>query len=567
MAKFKFTDQESGKTYKLDIPDVSDPAEAQKVFEGHMAIENFSPESYGTDWEKARDTIEAAPEDVRDELRNRYADYFVAQEREDGGVMQELDDHVRMFARNVIGVGEWADELNAMTASATGGDYDMALAAEHARRRAIDKKKRVGINTPLGRVDTGDVAKAGGFLSSAMTAPAVSTIRGATALGAVTGGSEAAGEKRGDISEKIQSGIIGAATGAATGAAAQRVANALGTAATKRKIKLSNQTVDQLKDKSQQAYDALEQAGVKIDTGKINNAGKTFSEVVEDKVNLLKNEFNWDPQLGPDQYGSGIAKALDRMEELATRAEVDFTTLDQFRKTLSNFRTNQNGATRYAAAQIAKKVDSLMDGVDPFVKSGNPAMAKRLLNSARGYWQRYRKSEVVERAIQKAHNRASANYTGANISAATKQEFRKLLEDNRIKWSAAERAMLEQVRDSGHLRSAFEFGGKFSPTAGPIPAIGALSVGTGVSWPLALAMGATGYTSRKMANKLADDAAQQALSIVKRGQAAGSRQFKDYTAIQKAMQQAARQKALLRAGRQGLTARPPWRPQINEEEE
>ena len=506
MATFEF-EQEDGKILEMDIEGVTDPKEALKVYEGYVAKQGFKPDQYGADWKKAKSYIEAAPEAVRKDLMDQYADYYVGQERADPGVFQEIDDYVRMFARNVPLVGEWADEANALTAAATGGDYDMAYAAEQARRRAIDKKRRPGVDTVLGRIDTGDIAKAGGVISGAVASPVTTTYRGAVALGGLLGGSDAAGRAEKD---KLEAGAVGALTGAGAGAAGKLAGDTLSRVANKVKTRLPETTAGQLYNQAKNHFAKMDSSGVLINTSKKGAQGRTFTDDLMARVEGVKRSINWDDDLSPANF-PGIAEVLRRAEDLATRQTVKITDLDTFRHALSGFARNRSpgaAGSRMAATRIAGQLDDLMENMGRYVEKGDYSSANAALKTGRDYWMRHKKTELIENALDRAQRRMSANYAG-NEATAIKQQFRRLVEQFDNVWTDEEKKILSSVVDDDALRRAMEHFGKLSPEAGLFQlwgtGIGAITQ-PWVAVPAALG----GYTSRRAYQKTIKEAADTA---------------------------------------------------------
>jgi hypothetical protein len=143
---------------------------------------------------EVRAAIAKLPESQREAARQQWAERYVAQERQGGGVIQTAGDMVRNFSRGTP-VGSWLDEANAATADvlhrASGGHagalYDEAVAYQRATDRAVDRDStKVGrISVPfVGGVDVtgGDLTKIAGGVASMPVAPVINAFRGTTML-------------------------------------------------------------------------------------------------------------------------------------------------------------------------------------------------------------------------------------------------------------------------------------------------------------------------------------------------------------------------------------------------
>ncbi len=144
MPVFRFSSP-SGQTYRVTGPEGSTPEQAWDILKDHVAS--------GIDTSKSvpevRQQIDGLEEPFRERALKRWADDYVAKERQAGGVegaVNALSNTVRTPTRGVF-VGPFLDELNAATSAAqyylTGGaigaPYDESLAYQRAHDRAIDE--------------------------------------------------------------------------------------------------------------------------------------------------------------------------------------------------------------------------------------------------------------------------------------------------------------------------------------------------------------------------------------------------------------------------------------------
>lgn len=177
----------------------------------------------------AKAAIEKLPAESRQRARDMWADSIVARERAGGGAMQRVDDSVRRIVGAVPGIGTWSDEIAARANSMLGGpDYDMGVALERARTRAIDKTETTTLATlpVVGDITTGGLEKAVGTIGGAVALPFAKVMQGGgivpTAVNvganaAATGFVQGAGEAEGDVADRLAKGTTDAAAAGGAG--------------------------------------------------------------------------------------------------------------------------------------------------------------------------------------------------------------------------------------------------------------------------------------------------------------------------------------------------------------
>src|SRR5690606_20455505 len=163
----------------------------------------------------AKAIIDRLPEESRQRARDTWADTVVAKQRAGGGVMQRVDDGVRRVVGAVPGIGTWADEIAAKAGQLlTGDDYDMGVALERARTRAIEATPTTTLATlpVVGPITTGGLEKAAGTIGGALALPfgrvmegggVVATGVNVGANAAATGFAQGAGEAEGGVMDRL----------------------------------------------------------------------------------------------------------------------------------------------------------------------------------------------------------------------------------------------------------------------------------------------------------------------------------------------------------------------------
>lgn len=478
----------------------------------------FDPSAYGEDFKAARAAIDKLPPDQRQAAIEAYARDFVTKERAGGGVMQSVSDHIRMAARNVPIVGEFADELNALTAYITGGDYEMAHAAEQERRRQIDATERPGVQTPLGEIDTGDIAKGAGLVGGIIAAPGLAPFRGGTtaaaggnaaATAALYGGADAAGRKVGGLAEKGLSGLKGAAVAAPFGYAGGVVGQKIGDWAAKGSpVWGKGKGLDDLKRRASANYKAADEAGVIFSDSLTKRLSGEMKQALAD--------FAYHPKLQPK-----VKVLVDEVDRLAN-GNVTLKGLDTFRKMVTRVSADLDPSTRAAAGKLIEKIDDALLKPRPGeVLGGNVQAGTKALREARAGWRQMRKVELLDDALQRADDRIASTYGGGNIDNAVRQQFRRLLDNRKTArmFTQAEKDELRKVIMGGNVGNFLRQIGKFSPTSGLNPGMYLYAGISNPAYGTALAAaGAATQVAKHLGNRMTRQSADQLIEKLSGGQ-------------------------------------------------
>lgn len=347
---------------------------------------------------------------------------------------------------------------------------------------------------------------------------AMNLLRGAGG-GAAVGGAYGVGSSDGDLNDRARGGLIGAGTGAALGVVAPWLAKKGGDAlegvlqnrATSAAIKAAPSAAD-LKASSRQMFQAVDQAGVTVDTNK-------FSGLVQQLVAQAKKD-RINPNLDPKAtaaYQEMIAALDDVQKNGAALTISDMHTLRQIAQK----------AAMSAEGRDAMFANRIVDGIDNFITApGNTVLPKNQIGngSAAGgnellqaisTWGRARRVGMIEEATYKAQNAASGFENGLRT------EFRKLLQNpkTRAQFNKAEIQAIEAVANGTPMSNVtrllgqlgFDFGSGRNFLGGAI----GLGAGQTVGGPLgALAVGAVGAGARKLGQAMTRGAAERAGKVV-----------------------------------------------------
>lgn len=240
------------------------------------------------------------------------------------------------------------------------------------------------------------------------------------ALSVPTAGATGGGVYGFGTGDGLEDSIDKAKTGAAVGAVAAPVASKLinGTvnAFAKRKI---NKTIDntipsteQIKNTANSLYKEADNLGINI---KENSYGGLIKQIT-DKAS--KEGFH--PKIHPK-----VAAALDEFSDKDIK-QLTLKELEQKRRILKSAAKSNEADERRVASELIGEIDGYIDNLsDLHVSSGNAEKASSVIKQARANWQKTRKSEMIEEAIEKAKNQASGFENGLRI------QFRQILNNKK----------------------------------------------------------------------------------------------------------------------------------------
>jgi len=344
----------------------------------------------------------------------------------------------------------------------------------------------------------------GGFGSfGAGKTPAASTIRelgNQTAKsGALFGTIYGLGEGEGilgRISGAAQQGLMGAVTGKVLGTVAGKFAER---AARRSAIP----TTEQLAKKGDALYKAADAEGLVIDS-------KSFGKFAQDVAAYLKTK-GLNEKITPK-----AAAALD--EIVNSQGDLSLRSIDQLRQIARRAAQSNEPAEQYFAGKIIEKIDDYLVNLTPNdVVARNIGKATDILREARDIWSRFRKSQIIGRAIQMAEQKSNT-YTQSGIENSIIREFGKLR--NKIiqghksvrGFTEAEKKAIFHVANGGKLPNLLRQLGRWA-IKGPVSGLGAFGAGglahmaSGgdplISIGTTAATGALGGTARSAATAMA----------------------------------------------------------------
>lgn len=287
-------------------------------------------------------------------------------------------------------------------------------------------------------------------------------------------------------------------------------------------------SMDELGKAKTAAYTAADQAGVQITP----QAWGKFSQDIDGLINQAG--------LTHPKLHSNTLSALETIaSEAATGQPISLSRVDVVRQVINDAvdaasGPNGNGGDLRRAMQVKGSLDDFLDNLAPTdTLAGDAAIAVPILKEARSLAQREFKAKEIQKLIDLAENQASANYSGAGVETALRQQFKglnaKLIKNpsEAKAFSDAEREAIKAVAKGGPVGNALRLIGKLAPT-GVIS--GGVGVGLGayggglIGGPVGAAIGsaavpALGSIARKGATLATQRNARLAEQLMRAGQA------------------------------------------------
>lgn len=210
-------------------------------------------------------------------------------------------------------------------------------------------------------------------------------------------------------------------------------------------------TSEALREQARKLYDEADNSGAAV-------KAESFSGVVDSIKRRLYDE-GYTPSLHPK-----TAAALKELEsKVGNNQTIKGTEIN--RRVINAARA----ATEPDDARIAGLMIDVYDDWMRSLGSGDmiagSADAAKLYPQARDLWRRKMKSDEIEWAIERANNRASANYAGAAFETAVRQEFKAILNNKRRRrmFNDDELSVIRAVVDGTNTQNLLRLVGKLAP--------------------------------------------------------------------------------------------------------
>ncbi len=284
---------------------------------------------------------------------------------------------------------------------------------------------------------------------------------GTQAAGAITGGTAYGGAKElfpDSPGVQMAAGLLGSVAG---GAGAQMFAN--------RGTQQAIPSTGDLRSMAQASYNQADDAGAIIKPEAIQ---RLASSVTDDLA-----EFGYHPQLQPR-----IATVLSELERVG-KENITTKGVQTLRRIAGNAAMSTDPSERALGARIIGQIDDMLATLTPDdVVQGNADDAASALREGARLWSQFRKSEMVDEAVEKGVRRAASTGSGGNAENAIRQNIRAILDSpsKRRGFNADEIAAMEKVVKGSSIQNMFRLVGKLSPSGNGLMAalgLGAVSQG------------------------------------------------------------------------------------------
>lgn len=263
-------------------------------------------------------------------------------------------------------------------------------------------------------------------------------------------------------------GAIGAASGGALAGAGRLAQRALGGSAGR-----GIPEIEQLQAAKQSAYEAVDDLGARY-------ARPSVDQMVS-RIRGEAQQMNINPARHP-----AAASTMQNLESILGEGDVSLTRLDQARQVIRrDVAASPDPAERAFGQMMIDKVDDFIQasGPDDMVE-GAAGQAASAIMAARSANQRFRKSELVADAIERAQLRAASTGSGGNEENAIRQNLRRLVEPGsrtaRV-FNDEERDLILRAVEGDGIQNALRLVSRFAPSSGGLSAM--LGVGGAASVP------------------------------------------------------------------------------------
>lgn len=248
-------------------------------------------------------------------------------------------------------------------------------------------------------------------------------------------------------------------------------------------------STSEVKAASKQAFQAAEDAQAIL---KPDPLLRLQQQVTQDAV-----EFGYHPTLQPR-----IGAVLQELERVSSD-NITTKGMMTLRRIAQNAAKSTDPSEQALGSQIIGRIDDMMATLTPDdVLQGNADEAASAWAQGRDLWSQYRKAEMVDKAMAKADRAAQSSGTGGNTDNALRQKIKGILDNDKARrgFTSDEIAQMEAIVKGGPLTNAARLVGRFSPTAGYLPAafgVGStvLGGGYGAALPILGLLG-KGYADR-----------------------------------------------------------------------
>lgn len=266
-------------------------------------------------------------------------------------------------------------------------------------------------------------------------------------------------------------------------------------------------SVDDLRAKKNAAYDRTKNIGVTY-------SPESYDDLLANIVTQARND-----RISPSRHEKAYSFIRDMAQERGK--PLTLTELDQLRQVVHrdlvkpSYRNPDMEADAHFGNIIIDSIDDMIEKASPSsMVSGDPRVAAKAIQDAREANKVFRKSEIVEEAIQKAFRRAESTGSGGNINNAIRQNIRSILDNpkKRRSFSKEEIDAMEGLVRQGKTENFLRLVGKLSPSGNGLMAM--LGIGGTMINPMIGLASAAGFGAKALADKGTMDRARNLQSML-----------------------------------------------------
>lgn len=345
---------------------------------------------------------------------------------------------------------------------------------------------------------SGLLSAAGGAAAAPKTVLGADLVKALPASAAAGATAPVAAETTKELTgSDVAATLAGIGVGALAAGAAGRAAGAIAEG------KAPVVTMDQVKQRAQRSYTAMEDAGVSLKP-------KSALNMVDDIRRGLE-EANYLPQ---DPGQAKIKVVLDKFEDIIGQKRVPFTKLEQMRSLATDVKNSPDANVRRLGGVMVSKIDdyiSNLNGKDIIAGQGNLDEAVKNVMSARKDWRNLSRASVLEDILDVAA--IKAENPKASESELIRKGFINLAADkNKMRlFTENEQNAIKSVAKGGSLDSLLSFISGFNPFRSELGR-GAVALTATQNPALATTLGVGGVGADMLQKTLRTRQANQAIS-------------------------------------------------------
>jgi hypothetical protein len=345
---------------------------------------------------------------------------------------------------------------------------------------------------------SGLLSAAGGAAAAPKTVLGADLVRALPASAAAGATAPVAAETTKELTgSDVAATLAGIGVGALAAGAAGRAAGAIAEG------KTPVVTMDQVKQRAQRSYTAMEDAGVSLKPKSALN--------MVDEIRRGLEEANYLPQ---DPGQAKIKVVLDKFEDIIGQKRVPFTKLEQMRSLAADVKNSPDANVRRLGGVMVSKIDdyiSNLNGKDIIAGQGNLDEAVKNVMSARKDWRNLSRASVLEDILDVAA--IKAENPKASESELIRKGFINLAADkNKMRlFTENEQNAIKSVAKGGSLDSLLSFISGFNPFRSELGR-GAVALTATQNPALATTLGVGGVGADMLQKTLRTRQANQAIS-------------------------------------------------------